>query len=73
MSGVYEIRVDYDGDTYRTVYVIQLDEDIYVLHVFKKKSKQGSKLSKEDMNTIQERLKRAKEIAHERKKEAQRN
>jgi phage-related protein len=73
MQGVYEIRVNYDSDTYRTVYVINLGDDIYVLHVFQKKSKQGGKLSKEDSNTIQERLKRAKEIAYERKKEREKN
>lgn len=39
LGGVYEIRADYDSDTCRAVYVVNLSDVIYVLHVFKKKSK----------------------------------
>jgi phage-related protein len=69
LAGVYEIRADYDKDTYRTVYTIKLGDDIYVLHVFKKKSKHGIETPKPDMDVIHERLKRAKEIADEKQKE----
>ena len=39
LSGVQEIRVNFDKDTYRSVYVLNLGDKIYMLHVFKKKSK----------------------------------
>jgi phage-related protein len=65
-SGVYEIRADFDTDTYRAVYVINLGDVIYVLHVFKKKSKRGSETPKQDIDLIRARLKRAQEEAHER-------
>ena len=63
LSGVQEIRVDFDKDTYRTVYVLNLGDRIYVLHVFKKKSKQGIATPKPDMDVIRARLKTAKEEA----------
>jgi phage-related protein len=61
LPGVYEIRADDSGNTYRAVYVVNLGAKIYVLHVFKKRSKQGSEIPKEDLQTIQSRLKKAKE------------
>jgi phage-related protein len=67
LSSVFEIRVDYDRDTYRAVYTINIGDVIYVLHVFKKKSKKGSVLPKEDGDLIQSRLKWAKELANEKK------
>ena len=69
ISGVYEIRTDHDKDTYRAVYAIKISDSIYVLHVFKKKSKRGIETPKEDMAIIRERLKRAKELADEKQKE----
>jgi phage-related protein len=39
--GIYELGEDYDGDTYRAVYTVELDGVVYVLHAFKKKSKSG--------------------------------
>jgi phage-related protein len=72
LSGVQEIRIDFDKDTYRTVYALKLADRIYVLHVFKKKSKQGIKTPKQDTDVIKERLKRAKELADEREKDGSR-
>lgn len=65
LTGVQEIRVDFNRDTYRTVYVLNLGEKIYVLHVFKKKSKKGISTPKPDLDTIRARLKRAKEVENE--------
>lgn len=62
---VHEIRVNYDTDTYRAVYVINLGNRIFMLHVFKKKSKKGEETPKPNMNVIKERLKRAKILAKE--------
>ena len=63
LSGVQEIRVNFDNDTYRAVYVVNLGKKIYVLHVFQKKSKKGSETPKQVMETIRARLKRAREDA----------
>ena len=63
LSGVYEIRADFDKSTYRAVYVVNLGAVIYVLHVFQKKSKQGIATPKADTDLIRVRLKLAKEEA----------
>ena len=60
-AGVLEIVVDHHGDTYRAVYTVRWPERLYVLHVFKKKSKPGWKTPKAEMNVIDARLKRARE------------
>ncbi len=62
-SGVQEICIDFDKDTYRTVYALKLGDSVYVLHAFKKKSKRGIETPKQDINTIKSRLKIAKEDA----------
>ncbi len=68
LSGVYEIRVDNDSDTYRTLYGVNLGEHIYVLDVFQKKSKKGGGIPKQDMERLHTRLKLAKELAKDEKK-----
>jgi len=61
-ASIYEIAVPYQTNAYRAVYAIQLDEDIWVIHAFQKKSKTGIKTPKQDIDLIRERLKRLKEI-----------
>ena len=51
-SGVVEIALRYDTDAYRTVVAVQLGKKLYVLHAFQKKSKTGSKTSKQDVDLI---------------------
>ena len=46
---VQEVVDDYDSDTYRAVYTVRFKDAIYVLHVFEKKSKKGSKTPKRDI------------------------
>lgn len=65
LSGVQEIRTDYDRDTYRAIYVLNLGERIFMLHVFQKKSKKGSETPKPDMDKIRSRLKQARTLAKE--------
>lgn len=60
-AGVLEVVEDDDGNTYRAVYTVQYADAVYALHVFKKKSKQGSQLPKEDRELIATRLKQARE------------
>lgn len=62
-NGVIEIISDADTNTYRAVYAIKLDDRVYVLHVFQKKSKSGIKTPKEDIELIRRRLQTAKLIA----------
>ncbi|MBI3258809.1 MAG: type II toxin-antitoxin system RelE/ParE family toxin [Ignavibacteriae bacterium] len=45
--------------TYRAVYTVKFKEAIAVLHVFQKKSTQGIKTSKQDIELIKSRLKLA--------------
>jgi phage-related protein len=60
-AGVLEIIEDHRGDTYRAVYTVRFVTAIYVLHVFKKKSKQGIETPKPDIDKIRARLKIAEE------------
>jgi phage-related protein len=66
-ASVLQITSNFDGDTYRTVYTVQLKGMIYVLHAFQKKSNQGSKTSPNDINKIKARLKTAIELHAERR------
>jgi phage-related protein len=61
-AGVIEIVEDYDGSAYRAVYTVKFVEAIYVLHAFQKKSKSGIATPKHDLDLIEERFKRAKEL-----------
>ena len=60
-SGTVELVEDFDGDTYRAVYTVRFAERVYVLHAFKKKSKQGIKTPLRDIDLIRQRLKEAEE------------
>lgn len=64
-SGVFEIKSDYDRDTYRAVYAVKLGDEIYVLHCFQKKSTRGIKTPQKEIDLIRRRLKIAQELAKE--------
>jgi phage-related protein len=61
-SGVFEIALPFSGNAFRVVYVVQLDTDIWVIHAFQKKSTQGIKTPKHELDLVRRRLKRLKEI-----------
>jgi len=61
-SGVFEIALPYRGDAFRVVYAVQLDQEIWVVHSFQKKSTQGAKTPKREVDLIKDRLKRLKEV-----------
>ena len=61
-SGVFEIAVRYNTNTYRAVYTVKLGENIYVLHVFQKKSTRGIRTPKREIDLIKQRLKMAREM-----------
>ncbi len=58
-SGVVELVENFDKDTYRAVYAVRFGEAVYVLHAFKKKSKQGIKTPQRDIELVKQRLKDA--------------
>ena len=61
-SGVFEIVARYDTNTYRAVYTVKIGKNIYVLHVFQKKSTRGIKTPKREIDLIKHRLKMAREM-----------
>lgn len=58
-GGVVELIEDFDGDTFRTIYLARLATAVYVLHCFKKKSTRGIKTPMFDLELIRTRLKAA--------------
>ena len=54
-----EVIEQHIGDTYRAIYTVKFGGRVYVLHCFQKKSKQGSKTPKQEMEIIRGRLRAA--------------
>ena len=61
-SGVFEVAPPYRGNAFRVVYAVQLDEDLWVVHAFQKKSTQGIKTPQREIDLMRDRLKRLKEM-----------
>ena len=61
-SGVMELALRHRGDAFRVVYALQIGDDIWVIHAFQKKSKSGIKTPGREIDVIQERLKRLREM-----------
>jgi phage-related protein len=61
-SGVFEIALPHRGDAYRAVYAVKIGTDLWVVHAFQKKSTQGIKTPKHEIDVIRERLTRLKEM-----------
>ena len=64
-SGVMEIALRHRGDAWRAVYVLQVDEALWVVHAFQKKSKSGIATPAHEIDLVRERLKRLKEMLDE--------
>jgi len=64
-SGVFEIVTRFDTDTYRTVYVVQIGERVYVLSAFQKKAKTGRKTPLQEVELIKRRYERVVEMEKE--------
>jgi phage-related protein len=56
-AGVFELRDDHRGDTFRAVYAVKIGDAVHVLHAFKKKSTSGIATPKSDIGIIEKRLK----------------
>mgnify|MGYP003373757574 CR=1 FL=1 len=61
-DGVMEIVLRHRGDAFRVVYAVKIGEEIWVVHAFQKKSTQGIKTPKHEIDLVHERLKRLKEM-----------
>ncbi len=68
-AGIIELAMDFERDTYRAIYTVNFRDRIYVLHVFKKKSKHGIKTSKTDIDMIRRRLRFAQQHYEQESKE----
>lgn len=53
---ILELVLDHSDGTFRTVYTVKFAEVVVVLHAFQKKSKQGIKTPKQDIDLIRSRL-----------------
>ena len=72
-AGVLEIVTDYQSDTYRAVYTVRLEERVYVLHAFQKKSKKGIATPKSALELIKRRLQQAEALHKEWRQEQEDN
>ena len=61
-AGIFEIALPFKGDAFRVVYAVQLADQLWVVHAFQKKSTQGIKTPKHEIDLIKDRLKRLKEM-----------
>jgi len=61
-SGVFEIALPFRADAFRVIYVVQIAEEVWVVHAFQKKSTRGINTPKHEIDLIKERLKRLKEM-----------
>jgi phage-related protein len=61
-SGVFEIALPIRGSAFRVIYTVQISNAICVIHAFQKKSTQGIKTPKREIEVIKSRLKQLKEM-----------
>ena len=61
-SGVFEVALPHRGNAFRVIYAVQLGADLWVIHAFQKKSTQGNKTPKHEIDLVKDRLKRLKEM-----------
>ena len=57
---IMKLTERYDTDTYRAVYTAKFERAVFVLHVFKKKSKSGIRTPQKEVETVTKRLQQAK-------------
>jgi phage-related protein len=60
---VMEVREDDEVGTHRLMYTVVIDDNVYVLDFFQKKSKSGIATPKADLDRIAQRLAQAKRLA----------
>ena len=67
-SKIVEIRENDMSGTYRVVYTLEIQNYVFVLHVFQKKSKSGMSTPMQDIEIINNRLKEARAYYNDIKK-----
>lgn len=55
-NGIFEVATEHESNAYRLIYSLQIKDYVYALHAFHKKSKQGIKTPKEEVNIIKKRI-----------------
>jgi phage-related protein len=50
------------GNAFRVVYAVQIGDDLWVIHAFQKKSTKGIKTPQREIELIEDRLKKLKEM-----------
>jgi|SRR6185312_16438109 phage-related protein len=61
LSGIDEIRISDDGNAYRVYYLVEFKAAIYMLDAGMKKSPRGGEIPKQQVETLVERKKKARE------------
>lgn len=56
---ILEICLDDRNGTYRTIYTVEFEDVVYVLDAFQKKSKEGIKTPKSDIDRVKDRYQAA--------------
>ena len=64
-SGVFEIALAHRGDAFRVVYAVRIDEAVWVIHAFQKKSVRGIKTPRHEINLIADRIRRLRHLLRE--------
>jgi phage-related protein len=57
-AGVFEIAIPFRTNAFRAVYAVKIGDEIWVIHIFQKKSKQGIKTPQHEIEIVRERLRR---------------
>ena len=55
-SGVFEIALAFGGNAFRVVYILQVDDAVWVIHAFQKKSTQGIRTPRHEMRLVADRI-----------------
>jgi phage-related protein len=61
-SGVFEIAVRWQGNAFRIIYGVSLGEELWVVHVFQKKSTQGIRTPLYEVELVKSRIHQLKEM-----------
>jgi phage-related protein len=60
--GVFEIALRFRGSAFRVVYTVHVATEVWVVHAFQKKSTRGIKTPQHEIDLIEDRLKRLREM-----------
>lgn len=60
-AGVLEVVDNFAGDAYRTVYTVNFEHAVYVLHAFQKKARRGIRTPKHEIDLVRTRFRTAEE------------